>query len=141
MKPVVKNILAVIVGIIVGSIVNIVLVTIGPFIINLPDGADVSTPEKLKESMPLFSAKHFIFPFLGHAVGTLVGAFITAKMAASRPMIFALGIGIWFLLGGLYMVVSVGGPLWFQVLDLLVAYLPMGYLGGCLASKKPRASA
>jgi hypothetical protein len=31
------------------------------------------------------------------------------------------------------MVVSLGGPTWFILLDLVVAYLPMGLLGGKIA--------
>ena len=30
---------------------------------------------------------------------------------------------------------DLGGPMWFIVLDLVVAYIPMGYLGAKLASK------
>lgn len=136
MNPLLKNILAIIIGIVVGSIVNMALIAINAAVIPLPEGADNSTMEKLKESMPLFEPKHFIFPFLAHALGTSAGAFVAAKMAASRQMIFACGIGVWFLLGGITMVVMVTGPLWFTLLDLICAYLPMGYLGGQLAAKK-----
>jgi len=34
-----------------------------------------------------------------------------------------------FLLGGIMMVVSVGGPIWFIMMDLTLAYLPMAWLG------------
>jgi hypothetical protein len=34
-----------------------------------------------------------------------------------------------------------GGPMWFNVSDLLLAYIPMGYLGGILArGKKPHSA-
>jgi len=130
-----KNIIAVIVGIIVGSIVNMSLIAINAAVIPLPEGADNSTMEKLKESIPLFEPKHFIFPFLAHAMGTFAGAFVTAKLAATRPMIFAYGIGAWFLLGGTMMVFMVGGPVWFITLDLIGAYLPMAWLGGLVATR------
>ena len=67
MPPVVKNILAVVVGIIAGSLVNFGLVNVGPTVIPLPEGADVSTMEGLKDSMKLFAPANFIFPFLAHA--------------------------------------------------------------------------
>ena len=42
---------------------------------------------------------------------------------------------------GIVMVSMFGGPIWFTVLDLLGAYLPMGYLGGMLAgAKKPQSA-
>lgn len=138
MNPIAKNVLAVILGIVIGSIVNMSLINLGHKIIALPEGADVSDMEKLKESMALFAPKHFIFPFLAHALGTLVGAFLAAKLATTRPMAFAKGIGGWFLLGGIAVACMLGGPIWFTVLDILFAYLPMAVIGGRLAAKKNR---
>jgi len=34
------------------------------------------------------------------------------------------------------MVWAHGGPIWFASLDLIGAYLPMGYIGGILAGAK-----
>lgn len=133
MNPVAKNTVAVIAGVIVGGVVNIVLVNVGPSVIALPEGADVSTTEGLRESMKLFKPVNFLFPFLGHALGTLVGAFTAAKLAASHHMKFALGIGCFYQLGGIAAVSMFGGPMWFIVSDLVLAYFPMGYLGGKLA--------
>lgn len=133
MKTVGRNILAVLAGAILGSIVNMGLVNVGPVIVPLPEGADVSTMERLRESMTLFTPANFLFPFLGHAVGTLVGAYVAARLAASHPAKLALGIGLLFLIGGIAAVRMMGGPLWFVVIDLLLAYIPMGYLGGVLA--------
>jgi uncharacterized membrane protein YqgA involved in biofilm formation len=136
MNSMTRNVLAVIVGLVVGAAVNMGLVNIGPMVIPVPAGADVTTMEGLKESMNLFAPKNFLFPFLAHALGTLVGAFVAAKMAASHKMTCAIVIGFVFLIGGISMVYMVGGPLWFVVADLVLAYLPMAYLGGFLGSKK-----
>jgi hypothetical protein len=130
MNPIVRNILAVVVGVVVGSIVNMALVNIGPMVIPPPEGGDITTVEGLKETMHLFQPKHFIFPFLAHALGTLTGAFIAAILAVSRKMNIAIGIGAFFLLGGIYMVTLVPSPTWFTILDLVGAYIPMGYLAG-----------
>ncbi|MDB4537528.1 efflux RND transporter permease subunit [Akkermansiaceae bacterium] len=32
--------------------------------------------------------------------------------------------------------ILVGGPVWFIALDLIVAYLPMAFIGGHLASRR-----
>jgi hypothetical protein len=92
--------------------------------------------EGLRESMSLFTPANFLFPFLGHALGTLVGAFTAAKLAVSNHLKVALGVGVFFLIGGTMMVKMVGGPMWFNVVDLLLAYIPMGFLGGMLAKKR-----
>ena len=136
MNSIAKNVLAVISGVVVGSLVNMGLISIGQIVVSLPEGADVSTMEKFRDSMKLFTPVNFLFPFLAHALGTLAGAFIAARVAASHQMKFAIGIGVFFLTGGATMVSMVGGPLSFNVTDLLLAYIPMGYLGGILARRK-----
>lgn len=136
MNPILRNILAVIVGLVIGSAVNMFFISLNGTVIALPEGADVSTMEGLKESMNLFEPKHFIFPFLAHALGTLVGAFIAAKIAATHKTKFAMSIGVLFLIGGIMMVVDLPSPTWFSTLDLVGAYIPMAWLGGKLAAKK-----
>ncbi len=136
MNPIAKNILAVISGIVVGSLVNMGLVNIGPLVIPPPEGADLSTMESLRDSMDLFTPANFLFPFLAHALGTLVGAVVAAKIAASHQLKLALGIGVFFLAGGATAAGMLGAPMWFNVTDLLLAYLPMGYLGGILGRSK-----
>ena len=139
MNPIVRNILAVISGFVVGSLVNMGLINIGPSVVPLPEGADVSTMENLSEGMKLFTPMNFIFPFLAHAIGTLSGAFIAAKLAATHHMKFAICIGVLFLIGGVTAASMLGGPVWFNVSDLLLAYIPMGFLGGILArGKRPQ---
>jgi hypothetical protein len=133
MNPIAKNVLVVILGFVVGSVVNMALINIGPRIIPLPDGADVSTMEGLRESMKIFTPVNFVVPFLAHALGTLAGACFAAKFAASHHMKFAIGIGVAFLIGGVAAANMLGGPLWFIACDLILAYIPMGFLGGFLA--------
>lgn len=135
MNNITRNIIAVLVGLVIGGAVNMGLVTMGPSVIPLPEGADVTTIDGLKASMALFEPKNFVFPFLAHALGTLVGAFVAAKLAANYAKRCAMIIGVFFLIGGIMMVQMAGGPMWFIVTDLVVAYLPMAYLGWVLARK------
>lgn len=135
MQPILRNILAVIAGIFIGSLVNMGIIMISGSIIPPPNGADVTTMEGLKATMHLFEPKHFILPFLAHALGTLVGALLAARFAANNHMRFALAIGVFFLIGGITSVYMLPSPLWYTVVDLVGAYLPMGYLGGKLAGK------
>ncbi|RYE16120.1 MAG: hypothetical protein EOP51_26415 [Sphingobacteriales bacterium] len=134
MNPVVKNILAVIAGFIVGSIVNMGILMMSSSVIPPPAGVDVTTMEGLKAAMPLFEPKHFLFPFLAHAIGTLAGAYTASKLAANHKMKFALVIGVLFLIGGIANVVMLPSPIWYSVIDITLAYLPMAYLGGRLGN-------
>ena len=132
MNPIIKNILAVVAGGILGSLVNMGIIMISGLIISPPNGADVTTMEGLKESMHLFQPKHFILPFLAHALGTFAGAFLTAIIATNHKIKLALVIGVFFLIGGIANTFMLPSPIWFTVLDLVLAYLPMSYLAGKL---------
>ena len=136
MNPILKNILAIIAGIIIGSVVNMGIIMISGSIILPPDGADVTTSEGLKASMHLFQPKHFVLPFLAHSLGTFAGALIAAIIAANHKIKFALGIGVFFLAGGIASVFMLPSPTWFTVLNLLGAYLPLAYFAGKLVVKK-----
>ena len=141
MKTILWNVLAVIVGWFIGCVVNMGIIGVGPYVIPMPQGADVSTMEGLREAMAKFSPLNFLCPWLAHALGTFVGAFVAAKMAAGGKLICALVVGALFLLGGITMVCLVGGPLWFIAADLLLAYLPMAWLGAKLAGGTPAKAA
>jgi hypothetical protein len=136
MKTILRNVLAVIVGILVGSVVNMLIIQISSSIIPPPLGVDVTTEEGLKAGIHLFEPKHFIMPFLAHAIGTLVGALLTVLIAANNKMRLALTIGMVFFIGGAMMVYLVPGPIWFAVVDLVFAYIPMGLLAAKIATKK-----
>ncbi|ROL62203.1 hypothetical protein D9V86_01915 [Bacteroidetes/Chlorobi group bacterium ChocPot_Mid] len=136
MNPILKNILAVIVGVVVGSIVNMGLVMLGPMIIPMPAGVDVTSSESLAKSLHLFGFQHFIFPFLAHAVGTFVGAMLTAWIAVNRKMLFAMIIGLFFLIGGITNIFMLPSPVAFTIIDLVFAYIPMAWFAGKIMTRK-----
>jgi len=136
MKPIVKNILAVIMGLVAGSAVNMGIIMISGSVIPPPEGVDNTTVEGLKAGMHLFQPKHFLFPFLAHALGTFVGALLTALIAANRKILFAFVIGIFFLAGGIANILMLPSPLWFTIVDLVGAYLPMAFLAAKLVPGK-----
>jgi hypothetical protein len=138
MNPILKNVLAVIVGVFSGGILNMALIQLSPQIIPPPPGVDFTTMEGLKESMHLMGPQHFLMPFLAHALGTFVGAFAAVKIAVSYQMVFALVIGALNLSGGILNIIMLPSPLWFSLVDLIGAYLPMCYLGWRLARTVPK---
>ena len=134
MKRIVMTVVAVVAGVFVGGLVNIGLVMVGGVLIPPPGGV-AETMEGFRQNLASYQPIDFLFPFLAHAMGTLAGAFVAAKIAGRQT---GLIIGVFFLLGGILMVVMVGGPVWFIASDLILAYLPMGYLGARLAgTSKP----
>ncbi len=129
LKTILRNILAVVVGLVVGSAVNMALITFGPAIIPPPAGVDVTNAQSIAASIHLFEPRHYIVPLLAHALGTLAGAVSAFLIAASHRQIFAYVVGVFFLAGGIAASFMIPAPTWFITLDLVGAYLPMAWVG------------
>ncbi len=134
MNDTLRNILAVVAGIIAGWIANMGIIMLSSSIIPPPEGVDPSNMESIKASMHLFEAKHFIMPFLAHAAGSFLGALVAATIAVSNKMRFAIGMGLFTMIGGVMAAFMIPAPSWFIALDLVVAYIPMALLAGKIAS-------
>lgn len=136
MHPVLRNILAVLVGFIAGSLVNMGLITVSPLLIPPPQGVDVRDAASLALSIHRFEPRHFLMPFLAHALGTLVGALLAFKLGATRRRELAYGVGVLFLCGGIAASFMIPAPGWFIALDVVGAYLPMAWLAVRLLEKR-----
>ncbi len=134
MNPILRNILAVVAGWIGGSIVNMGLIKMSHILLPI-EGVDPNDMNALAEVMPTLEPKYFLFPFLAHALGTLIGAIIAGLIAANNKMKFSLAIGGLFLLGGIAVNYMLPGPTWFATVDILLAYIPMAWIGGKIALK------
>jgi len=128
MKQTLKNIAIVILGIIVGMIVNIGLIILG---------GTIFPPSENFEPMNAMNwdFKYFIFPFLAHSIGTLTGALIVSKLSNKSSIILPLIVGLYFLMGGIYMITILPAPMWFVLLDVILGYIPMALLGWKLANE------
>ena len=132
---VVRLVVAFVAGFVIGSLVNMALIMVSGKVIPPPSGADVTTTEGLKASLHLFEPRHFVFPFLAHSVGTFVGALVATLLTPGRTPGPAYAVGVAFLLGGIAAAFMLPAPLWFTVLDLLLAYLPMAWLAHRVGSR------
>jgi hypothetical protein len=103
-----------------------VIIMGGLELIPLADGLDSLNAKN-------WGLQYFIFPFLAHAIGTIAGSFITVKLVVTHKMYCGVGIGVWFLLGGIMMFSEMTAPIWFIGLDLTLAYIPMSLIGYHLA--------
>ena len=122
MKEIFKNVVIVILGVIVGMIVNMGLIIIGGIVFLPPENFDPINAMN-------WDVKYFIFPFLAHSVGTFLGSFFVSKLAKKSNVIMSLIVGLYFLSGGIYMVTILPAPIWFVSLDLILCYIPMALLG------------
>ncbi|MFT4754067.1 MAG: hypothetical protein ACI85Q_001623 [Salibacteraceae bacterium] len=130
-----RNILAVIVGVLIGSLVNMTIIVFSPDIIPLPVNINPSDRQSLVDNIHLFKPINFLMPFLAHAIGTMAGALIGGVIAGSHKIYSSLAIGFFFMLAGIRMGVDINAPLWFDIVDIAFAYIPMSYLGFIVALK------
>jgi uncharacterized membrane protein YedE/YeeE len=100
-----------------------------------PAGVDPSSMESLRDNMHLMGARHFVFPFLAHALGTLAGACVAFLIARSHEAAFSYAIGGFFLAGGIVAATLIPAPSWFKALDLVLAYVPMAWAGTAIGRR------
>ena len=132
-----RNTLALTIGAAVGIILNGWLINISGSIIPLPEGVDPNNLDSIQTHMHMYSWKHFVIPFWAHALGAFVSAFIAAKIWLGNTMIPGYIFGLFFLIGGISMVYLIKSPIIPSLVDLVFAYLPMGWLGARLAGANP----
>ena len=127
--------MAVVAGVVIGGAVNSALIMLSPSIVPPPAGVSVNDGESLRRSMHLFEPRHFVMPFLAHALGTLAGALVAYLIAATHKLPIALVIGVVFLCGGVAASFMIPAPAWFIAVDLLLAYVPMAWLSARIGAR------
>ena len=63
-------------------------------------------------------------------MGTLIGSFLACKIAVSHKFKFSVAIG-----GGIQMPSILDSPIWFDIIAICLAYIPMSLLGYKLTVK------
>ena len=129
MKNLLLIFLSIFCGLLFGSIINMSIIEVGNSMITLPEGTDNSSVEGIKKTIHLFQFKHFITPLLAHSLGSLTGGVVAAWMAPINKLLIAIMIGVFFMIGGTVMVFQLPSPIWFNIIDLTFAYLPMAWIG------------
>lgn len=125
----------ILISLFLGSLANGLILTMGPLIIKYPPGVSFATEASTIQSMKLLEPIHLMIPFLAHAIGTFISAFLMAVYIKKPYLKIAFTMSLLYLIAGIYMVFLVPSPLWFNILDLTLAYIPMGYFGAKLGVK------
>ncbi|MEM1434805.1 MAG: hypothetical protein AAGG11_12165 [Pseudomonadota bacterium] len=94
--------------------------------------------DSIASAIGRFEAKHFVFPFLAHALGTLAGACVAILATPFHQPVVATVVGVCFLMGGIAASRSIPAPQAFLMADLGVAYLPMAALALWMMKKLGR---
>ena len=116
-----RTIVAIVAGLVAGSAVNMGLVSLGGLVVPTPQGLDVTDAESIAATSHLLQPQHFLFPFLAHALGTLIGALVAYLIAVQYKQMAAGVVGGVTLAGGIAAAMMIPAPIWFLVFDLASA--------------------
>ena len=118
---------------IIGGFTNSAIVNLSFRVVTPPAGFDLTKSEDLVAAMSVMEPKHFLMPFFAHAIGTFVSAYLITWLIDGRKLSWALLAGFLFMLSGASMIFALPSPLWFDAVDLGLAYIPMAWFGYKLA--------
>ena len=123
-----RNIAAVVIGLVIGSIVNMYIIKLNGVLVPLPEGTDPNDMDSLQANMGQFSLLNYLVVFLAHSFGTLTGALVAGLIGASNKVILMYIIAFAFMVGGIIMVILLPTPIWFAFVDLAFSYIPVAWL-------------
>ncbi len=137
MNPIIRSILAVLLG----SLITLVLVVgsqgISMVIFPLPEGFDPKDKEAMKALMPTMPLAAKLLVLAGYAVGTLAGSWFSAWFARRAPLVHAMIVGGIFLAGNIMNLIDIPHPLWMAVTSTLI-FPVCAFVGAKLAGVPPK---
>jgi hypothetical protein len=141
MNPVLRSILAVIAGIIVGNILIFGVQMLSVFFYPTPPGLDPTDTEAMKEWIASLPPGALLFVLAAYAVGTFGGAWLAARLAGRAPVLHALFIAVFFFSASVVNLSKYqpAHPTWFVIANLGL-FVPVAWLGGRLVTKRQAVS-
>lgn len=116
----VRNVLAVLAGMVTGSMANMALITLNTSVLfPLPHGLSPDDPEAFSAYMTALPMTAFAMVLLAHSAQAAVGGAVAARLAATRPVLLAMVVGVLTAFGSGVMLTLVDGPAWMAVDPLL----------------------
>jgi len=134
-----RNVLAVIVGLVVGMAANMALIMLNAVCYPMPEGMDMQDYEQLNAHLATLPTLAFILPLVAHLSQAFVGGWVAARIGKSRPVLLAMIVGVLSLGAGIwnfYMLPD--APKWMMIelpLYLVVAWLAGRRVAKCRAAK------
>jgi len=124
------KIVAVVLGVVAGSVVNMMLVSVSQMAYPLPDAIDPNDLEALKAYVEAngMAAGALLIVLLAHSGGSLVSGVVCGVIAQRAWYLGATILGVIWMCGGMFMLTVLPSPTWFAVADT-VLYVPAALLG------------
>ncbi len=126
----IRNILAIVIGILAGGFFNMAMVQVSHLVYPLPTGVDPNDFDAFREhveanGMPTGSLLMVLFAHVG---GSFVSGLVCGLIAKPRWYLAAALMGGFWMAGGITMLTLLPCPTWFAIADTLL-YVPCALLG------------
>ncbi len=131
----VRVLLAVIAGLVLGGVVVAAVQSLNYLLFPAPPGLDPHKPEDLAKLMAQIPLAALLMVELSYVAGSLVAGFVAGKIAARRPALVALILGVALTGFNLLNLAQIPHPLWMALLTT-ATFLPLTWLGGRLAAPR-----
>ncbi|MCH2182372.1 MAG: hypothetical protein MK108_10235 [Mariniblastus sp.] len=121
----IRNILAGVVGLIVGVAFNRCMVVLNTTLYPMPEGVTFEDPEGLDTYFAGLPLTAFLIVLVAHLGQSFFGALVASAISRNAPMVVAMIIGLLSLMGGILNMMMMPLPTWMWIefpLYLLVAY-------------------
>ena len=122
----IRNILAVIGGLVAGMAVNMAIITLNTSVLYpMPEGIDQNDMVQFNAYIATLPTLAFFVVIAAHLGQSFVGGWVAARLGSSRPMLLAMIVGSLSLAGGIAAMMMIDGPTWMAIelpLYLVVAW-------------------
>lgn len=127
MNHTLRNALALMAGLIAAFVFNSVTLQLLGSLTGMEAQSEM-TPEEIANHLKNLKPWQFAVPFAAHVLGSFAGGFIAASLSKTQPKVLAVTVALIHLAGGVAMVMAFPHPIWFVILDLTLAYVPIAWL-------------
>ena len=143
-----RNVIAVIIGIIAGMALNMGILEINSLAYPIPEGLDIKVPAQLQNYLDTLPAPAFLVAMAAPLAQSFGGGWVAARLGSSRPMLLAMIVGMISLVAGAVMQVDImtfeyigyGGTLSFLAILSILLHLGAAWRAGFIEQKRRAAA-
>ncbi len=131
-----RRVWAVIAGVLAGSVIMVVVETLGHKIYPVAMNLETATKEAKEEFMKTIPVEAMLMIILAWAIGSFIAGIVSTLISKENTSFAALRSGAVLLAFAIVNMISIPHPIWFWIAGLLV-FIPFAWLGFKLLSTKP----
>jgi hypothetical protein len=131
---VIRNVGAIIAGVVFGSFLNGLIVVAMMGIWPLPEGVDMSDAIAFQAHVATLPLTAWMMAIFAHLTQAGVGGWVAARLGASHPMALALTVGSLSLVGGIINAINLSVPAWVWI--EMPLYLAVAAIAGTLENRR-----